>query len=156
MKRASVIKDGDNNPPVTKLVDLCKTRWVARSISFVTFVALYEYVVATFEAISTGTRAEWNADSQYSAASLLRSITSFDFVVAFIITARVMARLHSLTVSLQFSSLDIIRAYSQINSARESIATCRSDDHHKLWFAEKVSCGGYAQCLVPFGASHQF
>ena len=43
-KLESVIKDGDNNPTVTKLVDLCKTRWVARSTSLVTFEALYEYV----------------------------------------------------------------------------------------------------------------
>ena len=150
-KLESVIKNGDNNPTVTKLVDLCKARWVARSTLLVTFEALYEYVVATFEAISTGTTADWNADSQSSAASLLRSITSFDFVVAFIITAGGMARLHSLTVSMQSSSLDIIRAYSQINSVRESIATCRSDDHQKLWFEEAVALAGKVSCVCVEG-----
>ena len=94
------IKAHADNQSVTKLVDLYKTRRLARSTAFVTLEALCEYVIATFEEVSTGSRAEWNADSQVSAAPLLRSLMSFHFIVSFIITARVVTRLHFLTSSL--------------------------------------------------------
>lgn len=137
-KLEETIKQGSETARITKLVDLCKTRWVARSTALVTFEALYGHVVATLEAICGGTQGEWNADSQSSAGSLLRSITSFEFIVTFVITSRVMAHLHSLTIALQSSSLDIVHAFEQIESVRENLAGCRTEEQHQSWFDEAV------------------
>ena len=95
--------------------------------------------MTTFEDISRGARAEWNTESQSAASSLLRSITSFEFIMAFIVTGRVMAPLHSLTIALHSSSLDIIQAYHQIQSVREVVSECRTEEQHEAWFDEAVA-----------------
>ena len=136
-KLESVITANNEGATVRKLVDLCKTRWVARRTALITFKALY--VVTTFKVISRGARAEWNTESQSAASSLLRSITSFECIMAFIVTGRVMAPLHSLTIALQSSSLDIIRAYHQIQSVHEVVSECRTEEQHEAWFDEAVA-----------------
>ena len=53
-----------------KLVNLCKTRWVARIDALEVFFNLFPAVVKTFEVISEGGATGWNPDSRRSAENL--------------------------------------------------------------------------------------
>jgi hypothetical protein len=60
-----------------KLVNIRKTRWVARIESFEMFLSVLPAVVETYEAISTDNTASWNSESSTKTASLLLYITQF-------------------------------------------------------------------------------
>ena len=58
-KLIEVIKSHESNEvKVKKLVDLCRTRWVARHTALVTFQALYSAVVDTLGQISQAPRSQ--------------------------------------------------------------------------------------------------
>ena len=67
-----------------KLVNLCKTRWVARIKAYEVFMEVMPAVVGTMETIST--ESGWNSESSQKAASLLTAITQFEFLMAFVVT----------------------------------------------------------------------
>ena len=67
-----------------KLVNLCKTRWVARIEAYEVFTEVMPAVVGTMETIST--ESGWNSESSQKAASLLTAITQFEFLMAFVVT----------------------------------------------------------------------
>ena len=69
-----------------KLVQLCRTRWVARHTSLSTFRQLYSVVVTTLDIIAN--EEGWNAESSSKASGFLAAVTSFPFLVAFLITWR--------------------------------------------------------------------
>ena len=79
-----------NCSKATKLVNLCKTRWVARINAFEVFLDLYPAVVKTFEVISEGSVFGWNADSCKAADTLLTYITQFKFIMAFMVCQNVL------------------------------------------------------------------
>ena len=81
-----------------KLVNLCKTRWVARIDALDVFYDLFPSVVKTFEVISEGT--DWNQESRRSAENLLTCITKFEFILAFVVTKQCLGYIKGLTVSL--------------------------------------------------------
>ena len=58
-----------------KLVNLCKTRWVARITAYETFYELLPAVISSMEVIST--EPGWNTESSQKPATLLRAITQF-------------------------------------------------------------------------------
>ena len=63
----------------TKLMNLCKIRWVARIEAFEVFRDMLPALVSTLEVISTAHG--WSAESSKKASALLISITQFQFVV---------------------------------------------------------------------------
>lgn len=71
-----------------KVVDLCKTRWVARNDALSVFHQLYPAIVDTLTTISI--ERGWNQDSSSAAASLLANITQFTFIATFIVTSKIM------------------------------------------------------------------
>ena len=72
----------------TKLVSLCKTRWVARHDSLSTFEALYPAVRWSLGAIADNENRTWSADSRTDANGLLTRIESFDFLFPFIVAKK--------------------------------------------------------------------
>ena len=72
-----------------KLVDLCKTRWVARHDALEVFGTLYVAVVETLYDIMDNPNL-WNQESLSKANSIKLSITQFDFLLAFIVCRNVL------------------------------------------------------------------
>lgn len=124
-KRAEVLQTitskehpkGSNRKPLT---DLCKTRWAARHDSYSHFYTSYMYIVKALEVIVFGfhtkeydfeSKGKWDPKAKSEARSLLAAITSFDFIVSFLILYQYLSHLDSITVKLQSSSLDIMKAY---------------------------------------------
>ena len=61
-----------------KLVDLCRTCWVAQNDALSVLLRLYSAVVETLTSISSSPG--WNTDSSSRAFSFLNNITSFSFI----------------------------------------------------------------------------
>ena len=70
----------------TKLVDLGRTRWIARHDALTAINQLFEVVVSTLEEISGSSTDPWTPESITQASGLLRAITSFSFIVTMTIT----------------------------------------------------------------------
>ena len=132
--------DKIENAKHRKLVNLCKTRWVARIEAYEVFAELLTAVVQALEVIST--EDGWNMESSRKASSLLTAVTQFSFLHAFTITRNVLGFIKGLTTSLQSRTLDIVYAYSQVEIVIKTIDVgLQLDIHHKAWFDEVVTPG---------------
>ena len=116
------------------LLDLCKTRWAARHEAYTHFYQayMYIYIITSLENIAHRANAEscglefrvasWDPKSRSDAASLLTSLTSFDFIVTFLTIYHLLSHLAGITVKLQGKTVDIIKAYNEISSVYEAIS----------------------------------
>ena len=68
-----------------KLVNICKTRRVARVEAFEVFHQVLPAVSQTFENISSNS--SWNAESRQKTSSLLLSLTQFQFLLVMIVVS---------------------------------------------------------------------
>ena len=75
----------------TKLVDLYRTRWIARHDALTAINQLFEVVVSTLEEFSGSSTDPWTSESITQASGLLTAITSFSFMVTMTITSKIMA-----------------------------------------------------------------
>ena len=100
-----------------KLVDLCRTQWVACNDALSVF--LRPAVLETLTIISTSTG--WNADSSSHAFSFLNNITCFSFIAAFVVTSNILAYTAPLATSLQKKALDIVKAYQSIRAVFDTV-----------------------------------
>ena len=74
------------------LVSLCKTCWVGRLDALDMFVDLFDSVVSTLKSISgTDGNRDWSPSNQAAAGSLFVAITSFQFLLAVIVTQKGLA-----------------------------------------------------------------
>ena len=109
----------------TKLVNTCKTHWVARMESFQVFMKLLPLVVTTLEVVSTGQ--DWNAESSTKTATLLTSIPQFEFIMVLVVAHACFGFVKGLTVSLQGRSQDICSAYVEVDSVKTALYEVRED-----------------------------
>ena len=128
---------------LTKLINICRTRWVQRIEGLSRFKDAYK---ATFTALKTiGTNeqfhgTEWNAESRATATSLGLLMQKFEFIVALVVSHELIQYVHSLTVSLQSSTLAIVEAYQSVATVIETLEGLKVniDDHHQRWYDEAV------------------
>ncbi|XP_068697378.1 52 kDa repressor of the inhibitor of the protein kinase-like [Montipora foliosa] len=88
------------------------------------FYQVYPYVIAALENISCGANhkmcgneyqdATWARKSKDEAVALLASLATFDFIVSFIVLYEFLSHLSGVTVKLQGQSIDIIKAYQEV------------------------------------------
>ena len=122
--------------------DLCRTRWVQRIDSYIVFYDLYPSLIKTMEVISIRSSEygdwTWDTDTLIKARGFLHQLLSFEFLVAFNITMRVLTSLRSLTVKLQKKSNDILAAYKLVSTVQLYLellkANCEEEFHQ--WFSE--------------------
>ncbi|XP_041374266.1 zinc finger MYM-type protein 1-like [Gigantopelta aegis] len=110
------------------LLDLCKTRWAARHQAYTHFYQAYIYIITALENIVHGANvdacgldfreAKWDPKCCSDAASLLASLTSFDFIVTFLTIYHFLSHLSGITVKLQGRSVDVIKAYHEISTVK--------------------------------------
>jgi len=137
-----IIDTESPNETKKKLKDLCKTRWVQRIDSYTVFYDLYASIIKTMEAISTCSSeyGEWSWDTETltKARGFLHQLVSFEFLVTFNVTMRVLSSLRSLTVKLQKKSSDILAAYEHVSEVITDLEllkiNCEEEFH--LWYCE--------------------
>lgn len=123
---------------VSKLKDLCRTRWVQRIDAFQVFKNLHPSVVGCFESITDQGLRKWSSDSLLDAANLKTAITKTEFLSALVITNACLKYIQALTANLQAEAQDIVSAVSEIGSVTAVLQSVRDkiDEHHSEWFLE--------------------
>ena len=72
----------------TKLIDLCRTRWIERLVALDRFQELYEAIMITLENIYKnigGGESGWNEDSKKDASALFHTCSDFGFIITLVI-----------------------------------------------------------------------
>ena len=127
------------------LIDLCKTRWAARHHAYQHFYQCFKYIIMSYEVIAFGLHhnilsddyisATWDTESKSKANSLLNGIANF---VVFLTIYQFLSHLAGITIKLQSTTLDIIKAHDEIDkSIRDNI----SQEFKKIYVqAERMGC----------------
>ena len=110
------------------LIDLCKTRWAERHSAYQHFYQSHKFIVMAFEAIALGlhrgdlsdnySAATWDPDSKTTANSLLHAVTTFEFIIGFLIIYQYLSHLAGISVKLQSTTLDILQAFQEVDKVK--------------------------------------
>ena len=90
----------------TKLIDVCRTRWVARIDGMEVFQDLMAAVVASLEEMTFNKEKTYNRESSATASSDLKAITCFQFIVCLVLSHHVLNFSRPATVKLQMKEHD--------------------------------------------------
>ena len=109
------------------LLQLCKTRWAERHNAYQHFYQAYTFIVEALEMIGYGQHIEehgslfsdWDAENRSAAQQILSSITTFEFILVFLLAYQYLSHLSGITIQLQSSTLDIIEAHDMIKSIKD-------------------------------------
>lgn len=119
---------------------MCRTRWIERHEAFEIFLDLFLPTVSCLEEITSSRGEEWNRETRNDAHSYLLAISQFTFIVALVLTQKVLAFTKGLSVKLQGRYVDVSYAHRQIESVKETLQTvrCTVDSFHDLVYKEAL------------------
>jgi hypothetical protein len=142
-KLEQVIKETLPDSKKSKLVDLCRTRWVEKHKALETFSNLYLTVFDTLAQMCEDTDT-WDSETLTKATGFLHTIASSSFMVSFIVVRNCLRYLKPLTVKLQKLEKDIVEAYKEISIVSTTISTLREnvDTVFGEWFEEVTTLAG--------------
>ena len=128
---------------ITKLIDICRTRWIQRIDGLTRFKEAYRATYKALKSISKGDLfhdTKWNAESRAAATGLAVSMEKFEFILAMVVCQELMQYIYSLTISLQSSTLAIVEAYHEVATVIETLEGLKLNvkSHHKIWYDEAV------------------
>ena len=132
-KREKFLKDVkklfDVDATKEKLIDVCLTRWVARSDGLVVFETFFTIIVYALEKIKDNANPDihFTDDTSTKASNLNKSCYNFDFVVALVITRSILSYTSAVTELLQKKSIDILQAYQVIKSVKAQFHDIRAN-----------------------------
>ena len=114
------VPDAEKRKP---LLDLCKTRWAERHVAYQRFYQGLPFIVEALEVMGYKrhiekygeTYLDWEPKVRSEAQQIVTSITSFSFIVTFMAVYQYLSHLSGITVKLQKTSLDIIKAHELVN-----------------------------------------
>ena len=104
-----------------RLKELCRTRWVERHEAFEVFSDLFLPTFCCLEAVVYSAPSDWNRETRSDAQSLLLAMSQFPFMVALVLSQKVLAYTKGLSIKLQGRYIDVIRAHHDIVSVRTTI-----------------------------------
>ena len=121
---------------ISKLKDLCRTRWIQRIDALHIFQSLHTSIVSCMEGICSDGPSLWSSDSLTDARSLQLAITTTAFISSLVITNSSLKYLQALTSNLQTEAKDIVEAVQEISSVKAALQNARSniDEYHRQWF----------------------
>lgn len=134
------VKSSNLDTKKTKLVDVCRTRWVERIEGLNTFNELFVPLFRLLEEIRNGTTDEYNKNMKRDALTYLTLISRFDFIVTLVITRRVLDLTLPVTQLLQGKTNDVMDGIHLINSLKDHITLMRNtiDDFHNSCYEEAL------------------
>ncbi|XP_057291325.1 52 kDa repressor of the inhibitor of the protein kinase-like [Hydractinia symbiolongicarpus] len=126
---------------VTKLTDVCRTRWVERITGLDTFQELYIAIYVTLEEMKLNLEMKYNHDTSKQAVGFFHQIANFEFVVTLVITRSIFDVTLHVTQLLQNKSIDIMDSIDLIKTLQNVLRQTRNNvDHfHDLWYKETLS-----------------
>ena len=126
-----------------RLINVCKTRWVARIDGLSVFIEVFPAIVRCFEIIRDNVGDKWNPESVRKAGPLYLATVSFSFIVALVVVSRCLQVTRPLTVQLQESALDAGAAREKVTGLYVHLEKMRKDvdARHESWYEEAESIG---------------
>ena len=131
-----VVKDNTTENNNRKaLLDVCKTRWAEKHNCYQHFYQAYCFIVNSLEVIGHRMHldqygesySDWDSGARSDAQQLLASITSFDFIVVFLLMYFYLSHLAGVTLKLQGKAVDIITAQQMVCSIQDMYASEPTD-----------------------------
>ena len=126
-----------------RLVNVCKTRWVARIDGLSVFIEVFPAIVKCFQIIRDNVGGNWNPESVRKAGPLYLATVSFSFIVALVVVSRCLQVTRPLTVQLQESAMDAGAVREKVNALYVHLEKMRKnvDARHESWYEEAESIG---------------
>ena len=138
------------------ILDLCKAQWAMRHTAYSHLYTSYVFIVKTLEVIAHGLHREevselfqdgWDPSSRARASAILDAICSFNFIITFLVVYKMLSHLSGITVKLQGSAIDILQAFSEIESIKDNYKSPSTDINeqfhriyeHAVFVAAKVN-----------------
>ena len=138
------------------ILDLCKTRWAMRHTGYSYFCTSYVFIVKALEVIAHGLHREevselfqdgWDPSSRARASAILNAVCSFNFIITFLVVYKMLTHLSGITVKLQGSTIEVLQAFSEIESIKDNYKSLRTDINkqfhriyeHAVFVAAKVN-----------------
>ena len=105
-------------------------RWAERHDAYRHFYQAFTFIVEALEVIGYHMHpsdfgalyGDWDCANRSEAQQILTSITTFDFIVVFLVIYQYLSHMAGITVKLQGKAVDIIEAHSMIASTRDMYA----------------------------------
>ncbi|XP_028419093.1 52 kDa repressor of the inhibitor of the protein kinase-like, partial [Dendronephthya gigantea] len=126
-----------------RLINVCKTRWVARIDGLCVFIEVFPAIIRCLEIIRDNVGDNWNPDSVRKAVSLYSATVSFPFIVALVVVSKCLLVTQPLTVQLQESAIDAGAAREKVSALYVHLEKMRNDvdAEHDSWYKEAESMG---------------
>ena len=134
------VKSSNVDTKKTKLVDVCRTRWVERIEGLDTFNELFIPLFHLLEEIRNSSTDEYNKNIKRDALTYLTLISRFDFIVSLVITRRVLDLTLPVTQLLQGKTIDVMDGIQLISSLKDHVTVMRNtiDDFHNSCYDEAL------------------
>ena len=136
IKNTEEIEEGRH----THLIDVCRTRWIARIDGLDVFAEVFLAVVKCLEKIKLNVEGPWNTDSVRDASGLFHATISFQFIVCLIVVSRCLEITRPLTKQLQSATYDIVAANENVTLLYAALRRARLEvsEKHAEWFEEST------------------
>eukprot|EP00112_Aurelia_sp_Birch-Aquarium-sp1_P013364 Seg2834.3 transcript_id=Seg2834.3/GoldUCD/mRNA.D3Y31 product="52 kDa repressor of the inhibitor of the protein kinase" protein_id=Seg2834.3/GoldUCD/D3Y31 len=127
------------------LIDVCRTRWILRIDGLIRFEELFESIMDSLEIIKDNVDRSWNQESCKDASTLFAACSSFQFILALVVVRNCLAYIRGATMKLQRESMDMIKAYDEIDDIKDELRSVRRnlDIKFEQWFSEARSLSSY-------------
>ena len=124
-----------------KLKDVCRTRWIERINGMDIFQELFIPIFFTLSEMSLNVESQCNPATSSKATSFLALISSFQFIVALVISRNVFDLTLPVTQLLQAKSNDIMDGIHMIEALKNLGTRIRDqiDFYHNTWYSQAVA-----------------
>ena len=122
----------------TKLINVCRTRWVERLDGFDIFMEYFTAIVTALEDMKIRLLPSFNDDTVTKATQFFYLATSFEFIVVLVIVKSVLGHTRPLTKILQGREIDLLRASTEASELKCILDEQRSqiDSHYEIWYSK--------------------
>ena len=142
-RQAALEKKIEDLLPAAKhktLINVCRTRWIARIDGLDRFEEMFEATTAALCEMRDNLDGTWNAETSATASGLVSICADFQFIISLVITRSILDYARSATVKLQESQLDMFKMFTEVNLLLDAISKVRDklDLYHSSWY--EVAC----------------
>ena len=116
-----------------------------RHTAYSHFYTSYVFIVKVLKVNARGLHREevselfqdgWDPSSRARASAILNAICSFNFIITFLVVYKMLSHLSGITVKLQGSTVDILQAFSEIESIKDNYKSLRTninEQFHRIY-----------------------
>jgi len=124
----------------TKVLNVCKTRWLERIDGLDRFFDLFVPLYNCFEGMSLDVDGNCNEKTRTGGAHFFNLMGNFRFIVSLVFTKNLLDRCEPATRALQSSTMDILAAVETISSLCSVAQDLRknADDIHTEWYQQSL------------------